>query len=244
MRDFGELLRRWPRLARFVTEFGAQAAPIDAPWLEPERWPHLDWDAAYRHYALQRVFFDRHVPPADHPDYASWAEATQRYQADLVRYHIETLRRLRYRPTGGFAMFCFADSAPGVTWSVLDHERRPKLGYHALARACAPVLVVATWPPEVVRPGDTLALDLHVINDTRDPLDELVLRARLSWGDNTDTHHHSWSWAGAVGADDLAFIATLVARVPEVSGPLELVLELDGAGGVEPARYSITVTPE
>ena len=44
-RDFPTLSRRpMPRMARFVTEFGAQAVPADATFCEPERWPDLDWE--------------------------------------------------------------------------------------------------------------------------------------------------------------------------------------------------------
>ena len=36
--------------------------------------------------------------------------ATQHYQANLLRHHIETLRKLKYRPTGGFCLFMLADA--------------------------------------------------------------------------------------------------------------------------------------
>ena len=62
------------------------------------------------------------------------ATATQAYQATVVRRHIEALRRIKYRPTGGFAQFCFADGHPAVTWSVLGHDRAPKLRLRRAAR--------------------------------------------------------------------------------------------------------------
>jgi len=43
-------LRAVPRLARFVTEFGAQAVPDSAAFMEPERWPELDWDRLLRRF--------------------------------------------------------------------------------------------------------------------------------------------------------------------------------------------------
>ena len=60
---------------------------------------------------------------------------------ELMPEAVEALRRIKYRPTGGFAQFCFADGHPSVTWSVLGHDRAPKLGYEALRAACAPVIV-------------------------------------------------------------------------------------------------------
>ena len=36
-------------------------------------------------------------------------ENNKAYQAELIKHHVETLRRLKFRPTGGFALFSFAD---------------------------------------------------------------------------------------------------------------------------------------
>ena len=69
-----------------------------------------------------------------------------------MQHHIETLRRLKYRPTGGFAQFA-ADAHPAVTWSVLDHDRQPKRATHALVEACRPVIVVADRLPAALRHG-------------------------------------------------------------------------------------------
>ena len=195
-RDLGPTLRRWPRLARFVSEFGAQAVPDDAGFLEPERWPELDWTRARDRHALQRAFFDRHVPPGDFATFEAWQAATQAYQAELLRHHVETLRRLKYRPCGGFAMFCWNDVQPAVTWSVLDHQRRPKAGLAALAHACAPVIVVADRLPAVLRPGDRIDLDVHVVSDARVAHADVVVDAELSW--------RSRRAAGAAGAEAVA----------------------------------------
>ena len=56
--------------------------------------------------------FDRHVPPDPYPTFDEWRDATQRYQAELLRHQIETMRRLKYRPTGGFCLFMLNDAAP------------------------------------------------------------------------------------------------------------------------------------
>ena len=76
--------------------------------------------------------------PAGRRPSTAWRAATQDYQATLLRHHIETLRRLKYRPTGGFCLFLLADAQPAVSWSILDHERRPKAGYQRRGRRPAP----------------------------------------------------------------------------------------------------------
>ncbi len=143
------LLRAWPRLGRFVGEFGAQAPGPTPEFLGRRygRWPDLDWDAIAADHALEVDEARRIADPTDHPDEASWAAALQEHQAEVVRSHVETLRRLKYRPTGGFTAFALADPAPGITAALLDHERRPKPAWTALTEACAPVIAVIDRPP-------------------------------------------------------------------------------------------------
>jgi beta-mannosidase len=211
-----------------VTEFGAQAIPEDAAFMAPERWPALDWSELGRRHSLQKAIFDRYVPPAEYGSFDEWREATQQYQATVVKHHIETLRRLKYRPAGGFAQFCFADAMPAVTWSVLGHDRAPKLGYTALRDACRPVIVVADRLAASVRPGDALALDVHVVSDLRTPLDGVVAHAHLSWpGPGGE---HEWRWQGDVPADDCVRVGTIQFVVPDAADGSELVLALETTG--------------
>ena len=70
-RDLPGFAAAWPRMVRFVSEFGAQAVPADASFMEPERWPDLDWERLQAHHALQKVVFDERVPPADHDTFAA-----------------------------------------------------------------------------------------------------------------------------------------------------------------------------
>jgi len=223
-RDFPRMLARLPRLARFVTEFGAQAVPDTAEWMDPQRWPDLDWERLEQHHALQLSNLERFVPRGDHLSFDSWREATQAYQATVVRFHVETLRRLKYRPTGGFCHFFFADGQPAVSWSVLDHERRPKAAYRALQAACAPVVVVADRPDASYHPGEELELDVHVVSDLRHPLEGVRVMAVLEWSVGS----HTWGWGGDVPADSCVRVGTVTLPVPDSTGPLRLTLTLTG----------------
>ena len=161
-------LRAFPRLARFVTEYGAQAVPASAEFMKPERWPKLDWDHLFAHHACQNKIFERHVPPEDYSTFDEWRAATQAYQSVLVQLQTEDLRRIKYAPTGGFCHFCFADGHPAVTWSVLDHERVEKSGYATLRDACRPVL-------PMVEPRKGL---VHVASELRDELTDAIIEVR------------------------------------------------------------------
>jgi beta-mannosidase len=232
-RDFPRFLGAWPRFARFVSEFGAQAVPESDGFMDAARWPDLDWTRLRRTHALQKPIFDRIVPPADYATFDEWRRATQRYQATVIKHHVETLRRLKYRPTGGFCQFSFADGHPAVTWSVLDHERVPKAGHVALKEACAPVIVVADRPAAIYAPGDALALDVHVVNDLRTALDGARVQARLRWSGGD----HEWSWEGTVDADSCVRVGTIQAVAPEAPGPLVLELDLEHAQVKTSNRY-------
>jgi beta-mannosidase len=237
-RDLPAFLARWPRLARFVSEFGAQAVPATDDFVEPERWPDLDWEALAQHHGLHPAMLERYVPPSEFATYQDWKEGTQRYQARLLRYQIETLRRLKYRPTGGFAQFCFADGFPAVSCSVLGHDRAPKPGYDALRTACQPVIVVLDRPPPHVHPGDELALDVHVVSDARISHSDMIVRVHLSWEGEV---RRTWSWEGDIPADECVRVGTISLEVPDTAEDVLLDVELAGDGPSYQARYGTHV---
>lgn len=231
-RDLPRFLAAVPRMARFVSEFGAQSIPDTAEFMEPERWPDLDWDRITERHKIQKANFDKHVPPAEHATFDEWRAATQRYQALLIDRHIRELRRIKYRPNGGFAQFSFVDAAPLVSWSVLDHERVPKLGYDVLRKACAPVIVVADRLPATMQPSQALAIDVHVVSDLRIPLSDLLCTATSSWEGGSQR----WQFAGDVPEDSVVRVGTLELEAPASAGPLTLTLDLEvtGEGLAEP----------
>ena len=82
-----------------------------------------------------------------------------------MQLQIEDLRRCKGDPSGGFAVFAFADPSPAVGFGVLDHERMPKRAYAALRDACRAVLPMV----------DPRTGNVHVVNDSR----EVVERAEI-----------------------------------------------------------------
>ena len=237
-RDLDGFAATLPRMVRFVSEFGAQSVPHAAAFMEPERWPALDWDRLVDQHGMQREVFEQHVPPHRYPTFESWRDATQQYQAELLRHHIESLRRLKYRPTGGFCFLTLNDAHPSVSWSVLDHERHPKTAYGAVIDACRPVIVVAERMPSEVVAGDTLALDVHVVSDVRRVLEGVQCTAVLRWAGGD----HTWQWAGDVPPDDCVRVGTAQFVVPDTAGDLWLDLTLEHGDVVVTNRYTSTIT--
>jgi beta-mannosidase len=227
-RDLEKLAARMPRAIRWVSEFGAGSVPDSAEFCEPERWPLLDFDRLTTDHGYERHNFEAHQHPVDFASFAEWREATQRYQAQIVRRQIEVLRRLKYRPTGGFCVDHLVDSWPAISSSLVDHARVPKLAYDAATEALAPVIVVADRLPTAIRPGQALAFDVHVVNDRREKVAATVA-AELRWpaADGRVTRHH-WAWQGVVDPDGVARIGTISWVAPDVAGPVTLILVLTG----------------
>ncbi len=222
-RDLPGFAATFPRMVRFVSEFGAQAVPSSSDFIDPSGWPYIAWDELEANFGLQRSVLERHVQAESYGTFEQWREATQRYQATLLRHQIETLRRLKYRPAGGFCMFMLNDASPSISWSILDHERAPKSAYYAVTEACRPVIVVADRLPATVNPGDSLAIDIHIVNDLRTSIETAVLGAHLRWSNG----EHEWSFEGVAEADKVSRIATLQFVVPDAPGDLWLDLTLE-----------------
>ena len=147
----------------------------------------------------------------------------------MIRRMVEELRRLKYRPTGGFAQFLFADAQPGITWSVLDHERGPSSAT-TLREAGRPVIVVADRLPATVARAAALALDVHVVSDLRAPVDGA--RVTAGWPGPGRPHV---AVERHVDADACERVGTIQGVVPAVGPPpdrrsstLDLELPPDG----------------
>ena len=221
--DLAERARLVPNRVRFISEFGAQAVPDSAPsFVDVAAWPDLDWEGLREHHGLAvDVMFER-VPPGDHPTFGSWKAATQRYQAEVLRHHIETLRRLKYRPVGGFSFSTLADPAPMISAAVLDHERSPKRAWATVIEACRPVIVVTDPLPAEVAAGGQVALDVHVVNDLRSALVDATVSVTCTWRSG----RRQWAFRGDVDADSVALVGRLELPVPDEPGDLLLGVAL------------------
>lgn len=227
-RDLPRVLRLWPRLGRFVGAFGTQSAGPGDHATGPSG---LD--------GAEVGSFERYLPRSAAHDGPSWAAATRTYQASVLREHIEALRRLKYRPAGGFCALALIDAHPEVGFGLLDHDRRPKPAYHAAVDACRPLLVVAEPPPEVLTGGDHLDLAVHAVSDLRRAVPDVVVTASVRMGDQVAFRR----WQGDLPADSCAFVGRLRTEVPAGHGPLVIDLELEAEGTVVTNRYRSTVIP-
>ncbi len=240
--DLARLAARVPRLVRFVSEFGAHSPPNSAPFIDDEltthRWPNLDWDRLENEYGYQRAQFERLFPPADYATYEEWRDTAQLYQSAVLKTHIETLRRLKYRPAGGFCFYALADPGPVISASILDADRVPKVAYAVVQAACAQVLVVADEPPEWVNEGDRLRLDVHLVNDLRTPIDFAVVDAVATWANG----EQRWRFGGPVEADGVVKVGQVDLTIPDTLGELAVELTMTAGDITSHNRYTTAVT--
>ncbi len=226
--DLAEVLRSWPRLGGFLGGFGAQSV-TEQWWDEDEpTWPRSQAGA-----------FERYLPRRAYADGMAWAFATRAYQSDLIRRHIETLRRLKYRPTGGFCLVALADAEPEGGFGVLEFDRTPKPAFSALTDACRPVIVVTDVPPHITSAGEQLSFDVHTVSDLPAELTDATVTAIARCG----TWSTSKTWRGNLPADTCQLAGTLSFEVPPLNGLLTIDLELRAAEWSATNRYQTVVIP-
>ena len=175
-------------------------------------------------------------------------------QPEVVKTTVEILRRLKYRPTGGFLLHALADAEPaggpqgriepGDGFGVLDGLRRPKPGWQALVDACRSVIVTADPLPESVRGGDRIDLAVHVVNDSRADVNEMQVRARVVGPGGSVVSEQRWE--GTARADDCVLVGRIEAAAPIGIAPgrltVELTLTTGGAGGGSGGAPAVAAT--
>jgi beta-mannosidase len=152
--------------ARFVSEFGIQAAPALATlkrWMDPG---DLDLgspgflervkDEAAKAYAMMSPVTGLPVTLEDYVDFTQWT------QAKGLKFGIEHFRRRKPHCSGAL-IWQFNDCWPCVSWSLVDYDGVEKASYHAVARAFAPVLAS-------FKALDDGGIELWITNDGLAPL--------------------------------------------------------------------------
>ncbi|MDE0700263.1 MAG: hypothetical protein OXH61_06030 [Acidimicrobiaceae bacterium] len=231
--DLAAAAARIPRMARFVTAFGAATVERQNPHLDLDnpdgpQWPTLDWAEIAASIGAPSESLLHLVAPERARDAEDWARMTGVAQAEVIKTSIELLRRLKYRPTVGFSLFYLADASEAGGFGVLDRQRRAKPGWQALLDACRPVIVVADPLRPLLSPGEEIDLAVHVVSDERTPIDEAqvqaTVRANITGGGSAIVSEQRWG--GTIPGDDCSLIGRVNAIVPGVANELVVSLKL------------------
>jgi beta-mannosidase len=166
------------KVAPLVTEYGAAALPavetLRTMFDGKRLWPDTpeDWETwQFADFQPKNTFGLAKVSQGR--DIDEFVKNTQRYQAIVVRYTTEVLRRAKWRANTGVYQFMFSDDWPSITWSVMDYYRRPKLAYAALKGSMQRLLPSLEYTPDDPR----RPVALYAINDLTTPLPG----ARVRW---------------------------------------------------------------
>ena len=207
-------------------------------FMEPERWPDLDWGRLQEHHApakggLRRAGAagrPRHLRRLAAGDAALPGPPPPPPHRGVAPPEVPAGRRLlplqpgRRHPRG----------------HLVAARARPhaKLVYHVVAEACRPVIVVADRMPAGVAPGETLALDVHVVSDRREPIAAPPISGRPSWpgGDQ------GWRWRRDIPQTAASGSGPVQVVVPATSGRLVLDLDLVAGDDVVTNRYESLIS--
>lgn len=240
--DLARLARAVPRAVRFVqitpSPSPTRRAPDDggAPWPPENPAALIDPGSFDLDLLLARLPPDVFDSPSD------WFRAAHNLQAHLIRTQVEMLRRLKYRPTGGFTIAHLADLYPTTAPSLVDHTGEAKPAMAALRDACAPLLVTLNPWPGCSHAGDLIGCDVHVVNDLRTDVTDARCDVRLRLthtGSEIETQ--SWSFLGNVSADSVALVGRTVLHVPSGVDRVHADVRLTSAEGTTTASYTVPV---
>jgi beta-mannosidase len=190
--------------APFVSEFGAAALPN----LEMMKMIFIPAELTYQSGEIRDRWEYHGFQPRQSFDLAEVEQGdsleefianSQTYQANLLKFAIESYRRAKYNPMQGIFQFMFVDHWPAIGYSIMDYDRQPKAGYYALQTAMQPILpsIVAPLPPPLTSPSQNgggtgvwrypaetnPSFQLWVINDTLQDYPTATLAWKLLSGE-------------------------------------------------------------
>ncbi len=211
-----------------VSEFGVQSLPglesLEAFLPSDDLWPPGPaW--LYHNAELNKLrrYAATFAPTSALPDFV---RGSQLAQARAVQIMVEHVRR-RKSETGGVMVWQLNEPWPSICWSLIGHDRRPKLAYHMLQRVFNPLLVSVEYPFRRYRPGDVVDLKLWVVCDGACPPVDAALTLHLTLN-GADVHVQ----AVRMRADSSDCVGMVKLRLPEQKRPWLLRAELRQGKGV------------
>ncbi len=160
-------------------------------------------------------------------DWDEFIRYSQMAQADAFRYGAEMQRARAGRGATGYFFYKLSDIFPGQAWASIDYYGNPKLSHWRVARMNRPQLAFATYERFQWQPGETLRAEVHVANDTLEPLDAPV---RATFYDAAGRATDAGRWRARLAAGEARRIGELERLIGPDDRPLLLCLQLEGVG--------------
>jgi len=216
--EIAEYAATLPRLVRFVSDMGTQSLPTTIS----------DLDAALDVTGADPDVLRSMIPPGTYGDLQAWAEASQDYQGEVLKAMIETLRVLKYRPTGGYCAGTWRNASPGLSRALVDSDGTPRQALAVVTAAQSPILPILYPTTNQLPARTTSSLALFVCNDTPDDHDDATITATI-----TDQRgRRTRTWQGALSGDEVQFIDDLMIRAGRIGAEATVVLQVATPSGL------------
>jgi beta-mannosidase len=241
--QIGDLVHDMPK-ERYITEFGAEGLPaletLRAMFDGDTLWPDtpLDWEAwKYADFQPDQEFNTAGVKTGK--TIQEFVAASQRYQANLIRFQTEVFRRAKWTRNTGLYQFMFVDDWPSITWSVVDYYRRPKFAYASLRDSMQRLLPSIEYD---IHKADG-PISLWVVNDHLQGVPQAVVKWKVTDPKTANTPGGK-PVVRSVTVDipaDGVIKATDLGAIPRIgAGTARLDVWIEDASGQFLARSSLT----
>jgi len=177
----------------FLSEFGAQSLPsANSPFwrlVKVEKWPIREGEPLFYEFMFRgfnpELWSSYGVGlPEDYECLEDFIEASQLYQARILKVAIEHMRLLKFNVSGGVCIFTLTDMFPAISYSIIDYYRVPKIAYDVVKMAYNPTHIIVDWRGDygtrlydVVYDGlSPITFDLWIVNDDPEAPQSAILR--------------------------------------------------------------------
>ena len=231
---------RFPRLFRFVSEFGAPAvsrSPAVTGSLTSGRWPDADWEMFAEYTGTERWQYEQSTHPHLFLDADTWVEQTEQHQSDVISAWVSHLRRIAYTPTGGFCVRALNDHTAESGWGVIDIHGNRRPAFAALRSACQPVVIAIDALPATTTAGGRVSVAIHVASDLRHDIEGATVDVAITGSQLSQNQR----FVGTIEADASSYIGTVTTVAPS-DGNIGITATLTTNYGTSTAKTTSVVT--
>ncbi len=220
--------------ARFTPE--SELWPLDTTYIEY----HGEYNVRFQLLGKLMRYADEFGPSASIHDAIMKSELAQ---ALANSFNMEYCRAHKFQ-NSGLLIWQYNDIWPCISWSMVDWYGTPKPSYYYQKRACRPVHVSADYERYRWSPGETFAADVHLLNDTEDPVTGARYEAKLLSVEGKTLAEVSGPASGA--ANSSSTIGRIEMKIPDTMNGKAFFVSVALTGGdgkpVSDALYPIAVT--
>jgi|GEM_PF-1159014 len=210
--------------------------PLDTTYIEY----HGENNVRFQHLGKLMRYADEFGPSASIQAAIMKSELSQ---ALANSFNMEYCRAHKFQ-NSGLLVWQYNDIWPCVSWSMVDWYGTPKPSYYYEKRASRPVHIAADYERYRWKAGETFAADVHLLNDTEDPVTGARYEAKLIGVDGKTLAVVSGPASEA--ANSSSTIGRIEMKIPEEMNGKSFFVSVALTGGdgkpVSDALYPIAVT--